>query len=70
MTVHDLTDALADTAALLDIARRAGVTLEQARTVAAALSDLPMVQTIRICSTAQSDRIRQANRQTRKGARR
>ncbi len=66
MTLHDITDALVDSAALQAIAKRAGITLVQARAVAGMLADLPVTQTIRLCTTAQHDRIRQAQRLARK----
>jgi len=66
MTLHDLTEALEDSAVLADLARRAGITMAQARTVAAALANLPLPQVIRMCSTAHADAIRRANRAARK----
>ncbi len=66
MTVHDITDALVDSATLVAIAKRSGITLKQARDVAGMLADLPLRQAIRLCTTAQHDRIRQSQREARK----
>lgn len=65
MTVHDLTEALEDTATLHAVAAKAGVTPVQARLVAAALGDLPVETAARICEAASKDRLRQVNRATR-----
>lgn len=55
--VYDITDRLVDSLALADIARRAGVTLEQAKAVAGGLADLNIRQAIRIAVTCQLHRI-------------
>lgn len=67
MTLHDLTSVLEDTVALHAVAQRAGITLAAARTVFAALADLPAVQVVRMTKTAQLATIREANRKTRIG---
>ena len=66
MTVHDITDALADSATLDAMARRAGITLAQARQMAAMFADLPVRTTMRIMTTCQLDRMRQSAREARK----
>lgn len=66
MTLHDLSEALADSAELVDLAKRAGITVAQARFFAAALAELPIKQAIRLCTTARADRIRQINKTTRR----
>lgn len=48
-----LEEAIADSNALADVAKRASVPLADARRVAAALADLPVVQAIRICTASQ-----------------
>ncbi len=53
MTVVDLAEELEDSNALHAIAKRANITLAQARIVAVGFAELPMEQTIRICVTAQ-----------------
>lgn len=65
MTVHDICQPLIDSATLIDIAKRAGITIEQARIVAASFADLNIRQAVRICTTAQHDRIRQSQREAR-----
>jgi len=65
LTLHDITDALIDSAALNAIAKRAGITLAQARAVAGMIADLDIKQQIRMCTTCQHDRIRQAQREAR-----
>jgi hypothetical protein len=64
--VHDITQPLLDSATLADMAKRAGVTLPQARMLAAMFADLPIRTAVRICTTAQLDRIRQSQREARK----
>lgn len=66
MTVHSLTQALEDTAVLHEIARKAGTTVAQARTVLALLADINAQQMVRMCATARADRVRAVNRETRK----
>lgn len=65
MTVHSLQDALQDTATLDDVARKAGITLAQARLVMAAIHDLPVLQVMRMGATSKAAQIRQLNRETR-----
>jgi hypothetical protein len=65
VTLHSLVDALADTQALVDIAKRAGITIAQARVVCAALGAMDAQQVVRMCATANADRIRQVNRGSR-----
>jgi len=50
---RSLAEALSDTHALLEVAERAGVSVDETRRVAAALADLRIVQALRICTTAQ-----------------
>lgn len=64
--VHSLEEVLLDTAALVDVATKAGISTTEAKRVCAALADLPIVQAIRICTTARADQVRQINRQTRR----
>ena len=66
-TVHDITDALVDSAVLDAMAKRAGITLAQARALCAMVADLPVTQAIRMCTTCQLDRMRQAQREARLG---
>ena len=69
MTLHSLTDALADSAALQDIAKKAGVTLAQARLIVASLGDLPAPQVVRLFSIAHADRLRSIHRAQRRDGR-
>lgn len=50
--VHDLTEALEDSAALVDVATAAGVSTSEARRVAAGLAALPIRRMLRICFAA------------------
>ncbi len=69
MTVHDITQALVDSATLAAIAKRAGITPSQAKAVCGMLADLKIRDAIRICVTAQNDRFRQSQREARKRTR-
>jgi hypothetical protein len=64
--IHDITKILADSQALTEIAIKCGVTIAQARLVAAALGELPAEQVIRLCGVARERRIQQINRETRR----
>ena len=66
MSVHDITDRLIDSAALADIAKRAGITLEQAKAVAGMLADLSVRQAIRVMVTCQLNRIGASQREAAK----
>lgn len=66
MTLHSLEQPLADSQTLLDLAKESGITVAQARAFVALLADVPIRQAVRICTTAQRDRVRQINSQTRK----
>lgn len=56
--VYSLEEALADTAALVDIATDAGIPTAAAKKVAAGLAVLPIRQAIRICTTALREEMR------------
>jgi phosphoserine phosphatase len=64
--VHDITDHLIDSLALADIAKRAGITMEQAKAVAGMIADLPMRQAVRMCTMAQIHRIMKSQREAAK----
>ena len=66
MTVHDIVQPMLDSATLVAIAERAGITPAQAKAVLGMLADLPIRTAVRLCTTAQLDRIRQAQREARK----
>ena len=61
--VHDITQRLADSLTLADMADRAGITLEQARALAGMLADLRIRDAIRICVSAQLTRIMRSTRE-------
>jgi len=66
MTAVSLVQVLEDTAKLAELAKGAGISIAQARRLAAALADIPVEQALRICATAHVDHVRQTNRMTRK----
>jgi hypothetical protein len=59
VTLHDLTEALDDSNALAQIATQAGVTVAQAKALAAGLGNLSATQMARLCGMAHADRERQ-----------
>ena len=69
MTLHSLEEILADSMTLTGMARDAGIPLDAAKRLCAALSEIPASQAIRICATARQEQIREANRKTRKECR-
>ena len=66
MTLHDLTQALADSTTVVALANNAGVSVSAVRQILAELADMEAQQMVRICATARQDRIRQVNRETRR----
>lgn len=64
-----LLDALADSQALVALANNAGLTVQQTKAVLAWLADMPAQQLVRMTATAKADRVRAANRETRRGKR-
>lgn len=64
--LHSLEQPLDDSRVLLSLANEAGITMTQARTFMALLSNIPLRQAVRISATAWRDRVRMVNRETRK----
>lgn len=64
--ICDLTKVLADSQTLTDIAIACGITIAQARSVAARIGELPAEQAVRICGIAARDLLRRKNREARK----
>jgi len=67
--VLSMMEALADSAALVDVAAEAGVSPDVARRVAASLAALPIAQVVRICTAAHEGRARQRARMQRRSGR-
>ncbi len=65
MTVHSLTQVLADSSTLLELAAEADLSSAQVRKLLALLADVPIRQAVRMCTTARQDRVRQINRKSR-----
>jgi hypothetical protein len=70
MMARSFAEALEDSVIIADIATRAGLSPAQVKRVAAAFGDLPAEQVVRLCGTAAAERLREKNRETRKGDRR
>ncbi len=69
MSIVDITDRLIDSDTLAQIAKCAGITLAQARVVCGLLANLSETQVRRITVTCQLERIRESQREARKGKR-
>ena len=67
MTIRDLTQALADSTAIVALANKTGISVAAVRRLMAELAEMNAQQLVRICATARTDRLRQTNRATRLG---